>query len=315
MNSLGQETEKKRLAILLAVYNGESYLEEMLESLKDQTWQDFTCYLHDDGSTDGSLSIIRKWTARDGRFAELEGPPTGSAKGNFLWMLGQVEAEYYMFADQDDVWLPEKIEQSMQLILSQSDLKAVFTDLYVTDENLNVRSDSFLRDLKRDISRTAYSELIIDNLAAGCTQLFDRQVRDAAVKLKHPENIAVHDEWVITLAACLGRVEGIDLPLAYYRQHGTNEVGASRETVFHRIARNAKDFASGSYFKRKREFIERSRLLAGELAEIREIPERTRRILFAYSRLDRHPKFYRIRFYKKYNFSRNTGTRWMYLWV
>lgn len=310
-----QHTPDKKLAILLAVYNGEDYVEELLQSLADQTYRYFTCYIHDDGSTDNSPAIEQEWAEKDSRFRIIQGPASGSSKNNFLWMMKQVEADYYMFADHDDVWLPEKIEKSMNLIQSDPSVKAVFTDMYVTDADLNIKSNSFIRDLGRDITRTAYTEIIIDNLAAGCTMLFDRQVRDAAIKLQHPDKIRVHDEWVITLAACLGQIKGIDEPLVYYRQHGGNEVGASVESFSHKAARNVKDLLSGSYLKEKTSFINRSRDLAGELALIDEMPEKKRRILKAYSEIGSKPKRDRIRFYKKYDFSRKSGNRWMYLWV
>lgn len=302
-------------AVLLAVRNGEPYLKEMLESLEKQTFRDFTCYIHDDGSTDHSPEIIQEWADKDPRFHLLQGPPTGSAKNNFLWMLSQVDADSYMFADHDDVWLPEKIEKSVRLLESYPRITAVFTDMYVTDENLKILSNSFIRDLKRDISRTAYTQLIIDNLAAGCTQLFTRRVRDAALKLRHPDQVEVHDEWTITLAAAMGQVKGIDEPLVYYRQHGSNEIGASHETIAHRVSRNFTDLAGGHYLAEKKAFIERSRKLAGELAQIEDIPENRRRILSQYSQIARLKKPDRIRFYQKYGFNRLTGTKWMYLWI
>ena len=76
------------------------------------------CYIHDDGSEDGTKEIILKFCEQDpARFRELRGPAQGGAKENFLWMMAQVDARIYMFADQDDVWLPEKIEKSLLALL------------------------------------------------------------------------------------------------------------------------------------------------------------------------------------------------------
>ena len=105
------------VAILLATYNGEKYIEEFLISLQGQTFQNYICYIHDDGSKDRTRRIAEEFEKRDpGHFQILEGPSQGGAKENFLWMLGQIEAEFYMFAGQDDVWLPEKIEKSVRTI-------------------------------------------------------------------------------------------------------------------------------------------------------------------------------------------------------
>ena len=110
------------VAILLATYNGEKYIEEFLISLQGQTFQNYICYIHDDGSKDRTRRIAEEFEKRDpGHFQILEGPSQGGAKENFLWMLGQIEAEYYMFADQDDVWLPEKIEKSVRTITEKKE--------------------------------------------------------------------------------------------------------------------------------------------------------------------------------------------------
>lgn len=302
-------------AILMGVFNGEAYLDEMLESLREQTCQDFICYLHDDGSTDGSVEIIRKWTKKDSHFVAIEGPPTGSAKDNFLWMLGEVEAKRYFFADQDDVWLPEKIEKSLLRMDTDPELLAVFSDLYVTDARLRVLSNSFLTDLRRDIHRTDYRQVLLENLAAGCTLLINKKVRDAAFHLPHKERIDLHDHFLLSLAAGMGRVSGIDEPLVLYRQHDKNEVGASKENLPHRIRRNLKEFIKGNFFQSKKAFIRQILTLSGELSEMEAIPEERRGILKAFAKLKERPKLERIRFCRRQGFRRNHGNFWLYLWI
>ena len=108
---------KKSIAILLAVYQGARYLDEMLNSLETQTMQDFTCYIHDDGSTDDTLAIIRRHQKqREDQYILIEAADYLGlgAKENFMFLLSQVQSRYYMFADQDDVWLPEKIAKTYQ---------------------------------------------------------------------------------------------------------------------------------------------------------------------------------------------------------
>jgi rhamnosyltransferase len=187
----------------------------MLDSLLSQTCQEFVCYVHDDGSGDGTTKILAEYAASyPEQIILLEGEPTGSAKGNFLWMLGRVEADYYMFADQDDVWLPEKVEKSVKAYHeligsrkeaadisaaggatsaelrddgkasaeSQDDRSAVaciFTDMYVTDAALQITGNSFLNMLGRDIGNVLPGQILVDNPAAGCTMFFDRSLRDA----------------------------------------------------------------------------------------------------------------------------------------
>lgn len=315
------------VAILLATYNGEKYIEEFLISLQGQTFQNYICYIHDDGSKDRTRRIAEEFEKRDpGHFQILEGPSQGGAKENFLWMLGQIEAEFYMFADQDDVWLPEKIEKSVRTITEKKEGPqageeagplCVFTDMYVTDEKLRVMSDSFIRYIGRDPHRIKFSQVVIDNPAAGCTMIFTRKLRDMAIQLKHPKRVEMHDVWVLALAAACGEqcIRVLDEPLVCYRQHGDNEMGAFSESFLEKIKRNARDVLSGNMAREKREFVQKARILAGELCLVEGLPEKNRKILKAFSEIGEKGKLTRVLFYRKYDFSRNRGTIWMYLWV
>ena len=104
---------KRKLAILLATYNGERYLQEQIDSLYRQTYKDWVLYIHDDGSTDGTCGIISKNAAEHGNIVVMEHQGGHGAKDNFFGMLERVDADYYMFCDQDDVWLEDKVEKSL----------------------------------------------------------------------------------------------------------------------------------------------------------------------------------------------------------
>jgi glycosyltransferase involved in cell wall biosynthesis len=111
-----RQTDK--IAILLATYNGEAFLREQIASIEAQTASGWTVYFHDDGSTDGTMEIIRAYTAADpDRFQYIDGPATGGAKNNFFYLLGQVDAPYYFFCDQDDIWERNKVEVTHRRML------------------------------------------------------------------------------------------------------------------------------------------------------------------------------------------------------
>ncbi len=308
-----------KIAILLATYNGEKYIKEQLDSLKRQTCQDFVCYLQDDGSTDKTVEAIHQWmdaNVEGMQYQLLDGPSCGGAKENFLWMLTQVDAEYYMFCDQDDVWLPNKIEKSLAA-LTQGDRLCVFTDMCVVDENLKVTDTSFIRHIGRSPQRIGYAQIIMDNPAAGCTMMFTRQLRNLAMQLPDSKQIQMHDVWVLSLAAAMGedRVAAIDEPLVCYRQHGNNEMGAQTESRMEKLGRNIRDFCNGTIAQEKKQFLQISRDLAGQLAMIEEIPKETREILQKFSRIGTKNKLQRILFYRAYDFTRLSGNAWMLLWV
>lgn len=104
--------------------------------------------------------------------------------------------------------------------------------MQVVDENLQrlPRLSSAISD--RDPYRRSMAEIIMDNPAAGCTMLFNRPLRDAALELRDPTKIEMHDVWILALAAAYGteHVGVVDEACAYYRQHANNEMGARTES-------------------------------------------------------------------------------------
>ena len=102
------------LAILLSTYNGMNYLEEQVSSLLAQTYTDWKLYIRDDASTDNTLALIHELAKRDERIIVMPSGRNLGAKEGFMWMLRNVEADYYMFCDHDDVWLPRKVELTLK---------------------------------------------------------------------------------------------------------------------------------------------------------------------------------------------------------
>ena len=106
------------ISILLATYNGERYIAGQIESVLAQTYQDFKLYICDDKSTDGTYSIITEYAARyPGKIIATQNEVnSGGAKFNFLNMMVEFNDDYIMLCDQDDVWLPNKVEVSLKKI-------------------------------------------------------------------------------------------------------------------------------------------------------------------------------------------------------
>ena len=224
--------ERKRLAILLATYNGEGFLQEQLDSIYRQTCCDWTLYIHDDGSTDGTPRIIADNAARHDNVVVFDYKGGTGPKDNFLGMLQRVDADYYMFCDQDDAWYDNKIEVSMQRMQALETECAdraivVHTDLTVVDGNLKPLHKSFWAfEGIRPEYFTTFDRLAASNVATGCTMLFNRKAKEVTI---YPAPLALmHDAWVV---ACTmksgGVVDGIARPLVYYRQHGDNCLGAA----------------------------------------------------------------------------------------
>ncbi len=231
------------IAVLLATYNGEAYLSEQLDSILNQTYDDFRIFIHDDGSTDKTRTIIDGYMSSfPDRIIYIDGPVSGSSKNNFFFLLEMVEADYYMFSDQDDVWLPDKIEKNMSAILSidsnNDSPLLVFSDIMVVNENLNVIDKSFMHYSQLDPNKLGFNWLVVENCAPGCSMMFNSKARLEALKYKccsNPECIRMHDWWLMLVVSALGRIGYIDESLMLYRQHGNNSVGAGKDHGFNRI--------------------------------------------------------------------------------
>lgn len=309
-----------KYVILLATYNGEKYVKEMLDSLERQTRDDFVCYIHDDGSTDGTLDIVREWIKGKKKYKLLNFDSAGGAKNNFFAMLREVDASYYMFADQDDVWVENKVETLIDRMETvekdrQHTSVVVYSDMYVVDDELNVISDSFIKFIGRNIYRNKLSQLLIDNPAAGCTMIINRALRDRALEYNDAEEIPMHDQWIMCVAAATGIVEPIDEPLIYYRQHASNVMGAEAESGKDKVIRNAKDIITGEFARNKRRFHLKEVKLAKQLMYVSGISTDTRQFLMGLILVNNKGKLERMSFYKRNGMDREKHSLWMRLWV
>jgi hypothetical protein len=219
--------------VLLATYNGERFLRDQIDSILAQDYANFRVLARDDGSADATVSILNEYQKRfPGRFQVLPaGVVTGSAKDNFLLLLGASQSSYVFFSDQDDVWLPRKVSMSMQ---SMSQLEAqwgseipllVFTDLRVVDEQLRTLHESFWKHEKLKPARVRrFGALLAQNVVTGCTVMLNRRLAELALRM--PSEAYMHDQWVGLLASAMGKAIALETPTVLYRQHGRNVVGS-----------------------------------------------------------------------------------------
>ena len=104
------------IEIILATYNGEKYLREQLDSVLANTFTDFEIHICDDGSTDGTLEIAREYVEKYSQITLWENQENQGYTKNFLQAVKRETASYFMFCDQDDIWMPDKIEQTYRAI-------------------------------------------------------------------------------------------------------------------------------------------------------------------------------------------------------
>lgn len=220
------------ITILMATYNGELYLKEQLDSILGQSFQDFTLYVQDDCSTDGTWDILKEYEKAHPQKIKIRqnAKNTGDASINFFSMMQEHnECDYVMLSDQDDVWLSDKIEKSyfhikkMEEKYGQDTPLLVHTDLKVVDKELRVLNESFFKRVQICYDRIRLNELLAQNVVTGCTVLYNMAL--ARLFVSQPL-VFFHDHWLALTASAFGEIDVLMLPLILYRQHGYNQVGA-----------------------------------------------------------------------------------------
>ncbi|MFH0944138.1 MAG: glycosyltransferase family 2 protein [Planctomycetota bacterium] len=225
------------LYILLATHNGETYLREQLDSLLAQDCAGWQVIARDDGSIERTPYILSEYAAAHPDEITLLYEPSMrlGASGNFSTLLAHAltkeDASALMFCDQDDVWHSGKVRTSLEKL---EELEAaagpdvpvlVHSDMTVVDDNLNVVAPSFWRYQGINPKFTdRLNRLLVMNTVTGCATIINRALAEQSLPV--PVDAVMHDWWLALVAAAFGRSAWIATPLADYRQHGKNTVGA-----------------------------------------------------------------------------------------
>lgn len=228
------------ITILLAAYNGEFYLADQIDSILAQTVDEWKLIIRDDGSTDRTVEIAEQYANQypDKIFFYLCDTPSGSAQNNFFRLLSMVDTEYCMTCDQDDIWLPGKIEKTlkkMQALEIQYGIEVpllVHTNVKVVDAQLHQINASFIDMLNLDPSRSKINQILTQNIVTGCTLMINRALLKQMQLQPYPEYTLMHDWWLALIAAAFGRIGWIAEPTVLYRQHNANQVGAKDARKF-----------------------------------------------------------------------------------
>jgi len=219
-----------KIGIILATYNPDlGYLRKQIESLRGQTWHDWICYVVDDRSSEACQHQIQALIAADPRFqfhpySENVGSYHNFERGLQLCM-GDASLEAIACCDQDDVWLPDKLERQWHALESESAL-LVHSDLELIDGQDQTRHASAWEFEKRSPQNLTPRLLLLRNTLTGCTMMFRPQL--LPVVLPFPARNGgdwYHDWWIALIASHQGKIAHIPHPLVRYRIHESNTVG------------------------------------------------------------------------------------------
>lgn len=229
----------KKVYILMATYNGEKFIAEQIDSILNQTYQNWKLIIHDDGSNDLTIEIIKKYRKEDSERILLieDGVILNDAYKNFFHLLTIIDNEfdYIMFSDQDDVWLPSRVSLFCNCLL-EHEIKnpnipmTVFSDAIVVGEHLELISASRDRYVRAN-PLTAKSRylLAIHGSVYGCAMIFNKLSYVDLFPL--PKFRIAHDKWVALTTIGKGENIFLDKATMLYRQHQNNFSGVKKNCV------------------------------------------------------------------------------------
>lgn len=229
LNRLAPITPTQPLvAILLATYQGERYLAEQLDSFARQTYTNWRVWASDDGSSDGTLPLLHRYQAQWGpdRLTLLEGPAQGASR-NFLSLTynQDIQADYYAYSDQDDIWEDDKLKRALAWLKTQNNSTPA---LYCTRTRLvdaQNRETGLSPNFRR---RPSFANALMQNITGGNTMVFNNTTRRLLCQAGPETEVVIHDWWAyLVTTACGGAVQFDTEPSLRYRQHGGNLIGMS----------------------------------------------------------------------------------------
>lgn len=246
----------------MATYNGENYIEKQLNSILNQTHRDWQLYVRDDQSTDNTIDVLNSFVEKDSRIKIIQddlGNLRSTQNFNILMEFCQDFGDYFMFSDQDDIWLDNKIEISLREIKKIENNKPSLVCCAQTlideeDNIINNNNEAYCPKLSLNILMTM-------NYNYGCTMIINKQLLKRCISI--PRSAENHDYW-ISLIAVISKANYIFLTekLMLYRQHNNNVSGnyqnSSLKNRWSRIKKNEEIYAIRSKIKMLADVVSRS---------------------------------------------------------
>jgi len=226
-----------KVVILLAAYNGAQYISEQIDSILKQTHTNWQLLVRDDQSSDGTPQILAKYQANHpGKIVVADACTNLGSSLNFNTLLQLVKQEkYIMFCDQDDFWLPDKIERTLiEMIKLEKSYGEdypllVHTNFQYVDASLKLIhfKDKFSA---KKITNLNLSHFLVQNPVYGCTVMINRSLADLVNNI--PPAAENHDYWIAMVASAFGKIAYLKQRTILYRQHGNNKSGSFEDSSF-----------------------------------------------------------------------------------
>ncbi|MCM1140407.1 MAG: glycosyltransferase family 2 protein [Muribaculum sp.] len=215
------------ISVCLAVYNGEKYIREQLQSILEQLSENDEVIISDDGSKDKTVDIILSFN--DPRIRVFLNSEEHGPVGNFENALKQATGEHIFLSDQDDIWLDGRVSLAVDAL--KAGAACVICNRNLIDKNGITISENVI---KEDFTKYPFWKVLLHNPYIGCCMAFTK--RHLELCLPFPKSLPMHDWWIGLLAHKQKKVKFIEAPLISYRRHGNNvTTGKSPYTFLQRI--------------------------------------------------------------------------------
>ena len=235
-----------KVKVLLATYNGVSFLDEQLTSLSEQQNVKVEVLVNDDGSIDGTLEILRKWRDRGLIVSISESMGQGSTKA-FLKLLQECDEEPYVaFCDQDDIWEKDKLTSQLNFVGGNVPMMSTCSRIYIDDSGNKIGKSKVLRNLP------SFENACFENITPGNTMLLNNAAIKIINSIKNPP-INHYDSWIYLLISTFGKVNYCPLYLVRYRIHPANLVGL-RKISYRKSIQGIRNFLSQQEFLAEEKF-------------------------------------------------------------
>lgn len=218
------------ISIAMTTYNGAQFVQAQLRSILEQTRQPDEIIICDDGSRDDTVNIIRHVMETSGtdRIRLVENEENLGYIRNFYKAISLTKGDYIFLADQDDIWHRDKLEKSLA-IMERTGAAAICTRSRLIDrDGQEMDGNAFivsvlLTRLKEELGPVRFFDLVIENVAQGCTYCFTKEVRAKYLSLNSRQ--LIHDHQIMFIASLVGKVYACAEPMIDYRIHGSNSAG------------------------------------------------------------------------------------------
>jgi rhamnosyltransferase len=300
----------RQVNVVLSTFNGETFLAEQLDSILGQTYADWRLLVRDDGSTDGTVDLLRSYAAKDERIRFLnDGAPPENLGfvGSFFTLVKSEPADFVVFCDQDDVWLPTKLE----ILLAEAEKHdngvpaLYYTRWQAVDEQ--GRPIPVIGDRQDLFATTRLREQLTTNSVLGATSMINGRLADA---WQGYEGLRSHDVFLGLAAAALGELVYVRETTTLYRQHGRNQYGVDHQSASGRSLRSRTEQFWTYYLEQKKR---EARLVLGVSGVA--IPRDRRELIEDFVLMNTYPLVKRVRLVLRHRFYQRSALATLKLWA